>query len=82
MEFHTYGLVWKPEQIEWFLDGKPVFAFANYGQGPEHWPFDHPQYLLLNLAVGGTWGGTEGIDDTQLPATMRVDYVRVWSDKP
>jgi len=81
MEFHTYGLVWKPEQIEWFLDGKPVFAFANDGQGPEHWPFDQPQYLLLNLAIGGTWGGAEGIDDKQLPAALRIDYVRVWSDK-
>lgn len=80
-EFHTYGLLWSPERIEWFFDGKPVFAFTNDGQGPDHWPFDLPQYLIMNLAVGGSWGGQQGIDETMFPATFRIDYVRAWSGK-
>ncbi|MFA6288107.1 MAG: glycoside hydrolase family 16 protein [Opitutaceae bacterium] len=77
-EFHTYGLVWSPRKLEWFFDGRPVFAFENDGQGPDHWPFDLPQYLLVNLAVGGSWAGAEGIDDALFPAEFRVDYVRIW----
>lgn len=41
-------------------------------------PSDLPQYLLLNIAVGGSWGGQEGIDDTIFPQKMYVDYVRVY----
>ncbi|HAT11863.1 MAG TPA: glycoside hydrolase [Planctomycetes bacterium] len=76
--FHTYGLVWTPQALEWFFDGQPVFSFANDGAGSEHWPFDRPQYLIMNLAVGGAWGGQQGIDDSVFPAEFRVDYVRVW----
>lgn len=77
-DFHRYGLVWTPERLEWFFDGTPVFAFANDGQGPDHWPFTAPQYLLMNLAIGGAWGGQKGVDDALFPAEFRVDYVRVW----
>lgn len=77
-DFHTYGLVWTPQQLDWYLDNKHVFTFANDGQGPDHWPFDFPQYLLLNLAIGGSWGGSKGIDDTIFPATYLIDYVRVY----
>lgn len=77
-DFHRFGLVWTSERLEWFLDGEPVFAYANDGSGPAAWPFDKPQFLLMNLAIGGGWGGQKGIDDTLFPAVMRVDYVRVW----
>ena len=77
-EFHTYGLVWGPKKMEWFFDGRPVFAFENDGQGVDHWPFDLPQYLLVNLAMGGSWAGEKGIDDALFPAEFRVDYVRIW----
>jgi beta-glucanase (GH16 family) len=77
-DFHTYGLVWTPQQLDWFLDHKHVFTFSNDGQGLDHWPFDAPQYLLLNLAVGGSWGGSQGIDDTIFPAAFLIDYVRVY----
>ena len=77
-EFHLYGLVWTPTRLDWFFDGQLVFSFTNDGKGPESWPLDHPQYLLMNLAIGGGWGGQKGIDDTIFPAEFRIDYVRVW----
>lgn len=76
--FHRYGLIWSPERLEWFFNGEKVFAFANEGTGPEAWPFDEPHYLIVNLAIGGAWGGQRGIDETVFPAEFRVDYVRVW----
>ena len=42
------------------------------------WPFDRPFHLILNLAIGGNWAGSKGIDDAALPERMEVDYVRVW----
>lgn len=80
-DFHRFGIIWTPQTISWFLDGKKVFEFANDGQGDAHWPFYKPQYLLINLAIGGKWGGVKGIDPNIFPATMLVDYVRVWQQK-
>ncbi len=77
-DYHRYGLVWTQSALTWYFDGRPVFAFANDGQGRDHWPFDQPHYLLMNLAIGGVWGGQKGIDEALFPAELRVDYVRVW----
>lgn len=76
--FQTFGLLWTPQDLTWYLDGQPVFRFANDGQGPATWPFDRPQYLLMNLAIGGGWGGQKGIDEALFPAEFRIDHVRVW----
>jgi Beta-glucanase/Beta-glucan synthetase len=81
-QFHRYGLIWTPERLEWFFNGEKVFEFANEGTGPEVWPFDAPHFLLINLAIGGAWGGQQGIDETVFPARFRVDYVRVWQRAP
>ncbi len=81
-DFHRFGLIWTPERLEWFLDDTKVFEFANTGGGIEEWPFDTPQYLILCLAIGGTWGGSQGIDDSIFPADLLVDYVRVWQNHP
>jgi beta-glucanase (GH16 family) len=77
-KFHIYSIVWNSEKIEWFVDGKKVFAFANEHTGSEAWPFSKPFHLLLNVAVGGFWGGQKGIDETVFPQQMLVDYVRVY----
>ena len=77
-DFHRYGMIWTHERIEFFLDGEKVSEFANDGLGREHWPFDSPMYLIVNLALGGDWGGRQGIDDGIFPAEFRIDYVRVW----
>lgn len=77
-EFHDYALEWTPLEIKILLDGKPYFNFPNSGGGWQQWPFDKPFHLLLNIAIGGDWGGQKGIDNTIFPQQMEVDYVRVY----
>jgi len=76
--FHVYRVDWTPEAIRGYVDDRPVFEYANDGSGPAAWPFDRPFHLLLNVAVGGSWGGREGVDPSAFPAVMEVDYVRVY----
>jgi licheninase len=78
-EFHTYALEWTPGEIRVSVDGQTYFTFQNREQYSwQEWPFDQPFHLLLNVAVGGTWGGAEGIDDSAFPERMVLDYVRVY----
>lgn len=81
-EFHTYGVDWKQGQMDFFIDGKHYFTFKNSGNGHQEWPFDQPFYLILNLAVGGNWGGKEGVDPSIWPQRMEVDFVRVYKQNP
>ena len=79
-DFHTYTLDWSATRMDWYLDGKRVFAYQKpAGATADEWPFDAPQYLLLNLAIGGDWGGAKGIDDAIFPSRFEVDYVRVYA---
>lgn len=76
--FHVFALDWTPERMTWSLDGKPYFS------QPARKPFDQRFHLILNLAVGGRWPeitGRKGVDDKALPATLEVDWVRVY-DRP
>lgn len=77
-DFHKYRVDWTPYAVRGYYDDNLVFTFANNGKGFESWPFDKPFHLLLNVAVGGNWGGAQGIDDTVFPASMEVDYVRIY----
>jgi beta-glucanase (GH16 family) len=77
-KFHNYAIEWSPEKIDFLLDGKTYFTFSNERKTQQEWPFDQPFYMILNLAVGGNWGGKKGIDENSFPATMEVDYVRVY----
>jgi beta-glucanase (GH16 family) len=76
--FHIYMLEWDKETIKMFVDQKPYFTFKNEHTGNEAWPFDKPFHLLLNIAVGGSWGGQKGVDEKVYPQQMIVDYVRVY----
>jgi beta-glucanase (GH16 family) len=77
--FHVYGLEWTKNYIRTYVDGKPVLVFENDGTNNKStWPFYTPFYVILNVAWGGGWGGYAGVDETALPITMEVDYVRVW----
>lgn len=75
--FHVYAIEWDEEQIQFFIDDTPTFLFENQGTW-EKWPFDKRFHLLLNVAIGGTWGGAQGVDDSIFPVSMEVDYVRVY----
>lgn len=77
-EFHTYGMEWTAEYMTFYVDGEELLTYRNDGSGKEAWPFDAAFYPILNLAWGGTWGGGQGVDPSCLPATMEVDYVRVF----
>jgi beta-glucanase (GH16 family) len=79
--FHVYGLEWTPEQISVSVDGKTYFTFKNEHDGRDKWPWDEPEHLLLNVAVGGDWGGTKGVDESIWPQQMLIDYVRVYQKK-
>lgn len=77
-EFHLYRVDWTPYSIRGFIDGEQIFEFVNEGKGYTVWPFDKKFHLLLNIAVGGDWGGVQGVDPAAFPASMEVDYVRVY----
>jgi beta-glucanase (GH16 family) len=76
--FHLYRLDWTPYALRGYIDDTLVFTFVNDGNDFESWPFDARFHLLLNLAIGGDWGGAQGMDDSIYPVSMLVDYVRVY----
>ncbi len=81
-QFHIYAVEWTAAYIKGFVDGEEYFQFYNDGAGKkETWPFNVPFYLKLNLAWGGDWGGAQGVDESKLPATYEIDYVRVYQKK-
>lgn len=75
-EYHVYALEWTSAEMKFYIDGHLHLTFKNDGLGYDHWPFDNPFYLKLNMAWGGNMGGKT--DQTGLPATYEVDYVRVF----
>lgn len=77
-EFHIYACEWTPDFIRFFVDGQELLTFHNEGTGKDKWPFTYAFYPILNLAWGGSWGGYKGVDESALPVTMRVDYVRIF----
>ena len=78
--FHRYQLDWQPDAITIGMDGRAFMQVRNDQPGGQAaWPFDKPYNLILNVAIGGDWGGQKGIDDAALPQRMTVDYVRYWT---
>ncbi len=76
--FHIYSMEWTPDYMTFYVDHKELLTYRNDGGGVDTWPFDKPFYLLLNLARGGDWGGMRGVDESALPVTMAIEYVRVY----
>ncbi len=76
--YHVYAINWTPEKIDFYIDSNRLFTFRNEHKTTAEWPFNSPHYLILNLAVGGDWGGQKGIDPAIFPTKMLVDYVRVY----
>ena len=78
-DFHVYAVDWSAEKIVVSIDGKTCGTFEKKpGDGMAEWPFEKPYYLILNLAIGGSWGGQKGIDEAAFPQRMEVDYVRIF----
>lgn len=76
--FHTYAMLWTAQNITTYVDGRLQLSYDNRGLGRDDWPYDNPFYVIFNLAWGGNWGGSQGVDERVLPATMEVEYVRVF----
>ena len=77
-DFHVFAVEWDPGRIAWYVDDT-LFALATTGQVPAggRWVFDHPFFLILNLAVGGNFVGPPNAE-TPFPAQLTIDYVRVY----
>jgi beta-glucanase (GH16 family) len=74
--FHRYQMLWTASEVSFAVDGFAHLRYPRLDAGPRVWPFDAPQFLLLNLAIGGDLGGE--VDDRIFPVAMEVDYVRVY----
>jgi beta-glucanase (GH16 family) len=78
--FHTYAIEWYPDRIEGYVDDVHYYTYDKNANELE-WPFNQPQNIILNLAVGGGWGGAQGIDSTWDRHQYILDYVRVYQRK-
>ena len=76
--FHEFAIEWEPGEIRWFMDGILYSKKTTEDISPANWPFDKDFHFLLNVAVGGNLGGD--VVDNMLPATMEVDYIRVYDN--
>ena len=76
--FHRYAAEWTPQSITFFVDDQMVYTFDPKERTEAVWPFDQPFYLLLNVAVGGNFGGPE-VNDAIFPQEFIIDYVRVYA---
>jgi beta-glucanase (GH16 family) len=79
--FHEYAIEWYEDRIEFFFDDTRYFIYRKESDDPAVWPFAKPHYLILNLAIGGGWGGQKGIDDSLFPHRFEIDYVRYYQPK-
>ncbi|MFF1822062.1 family 16 glycosylhydrolase [Kribbella sp. NPDC058245] len=75
-DFHTYRVDWAPDSITWFVDGVQYQRRTPADLGGDQWVFNHPFFMIMNVAVGGYWPGYPD-GSTQMPQTMTIDYVRV-----
>jgi len=75
--FHTYTLEWTESSLKWFVDETLYYTYSNTSSWST-WPYDHDFFIILNIAIGGTWGGQQGIDDGIFPVQMEIEYVRVY----
>lgn len=78
--YHTYKTVWSENDIRYFIDGEHVYTFTPKVYEEEHYPFRHPFYFLINMAVGGNFGGPE-VDDEIFPVKFYVDYIKVTKEE-
>ena len=78
-DFHIYSVEWNENEIKGFVDDVQYFNISklsnfNYSQ----WPYDSPFFLIINLAIGGDWGGVQGVDNSIFPSSFIIDYARMF----
>lgn len=86
-DYHVYSVVWEEDSIKWYVDGKFYYKvtnqqwFSSAAPNNPNAPFDEPFYLIMNLAIGGNFDGGRTPNASDIPATMQVDYVRVYKEQ-
>lgn len=78
--WHIYGMEWTKEYISFFVDGKLVYNYSPKEKNEKNWPFYLPAYFILNIAIGGDWGGPV-VDNSIFPVTMKIDWIKVFQKK-
>ncbi len=83
-DFHNYGIIWTKDKIQFYVDDitNITNTYSPSNKTPNNWPFAQSYFFIMNFAVGGVWGGIEGVDGDIWPQTMIVDYVRVYQLRP
>lgn len=76
--FHVYAIEWDEDKIRFFVDDVNFYTYAPSTKNSDTWPFDQEQFIILNLAIGGNWGGAQGVDYNIFPQKYEIDYVRVY----
>lgn len=81
-EFNVYGVIWTEKDMKFYIDEPEniFYTYAPSNKNDDNWPYNKPQFFILNLAVGGTWGGAQGIDNSIFPQTYEIDYVKVYQE--
>lgn len=75
--FHTYAVDWNQDKMDFYVDGNLVYTFQPENKTEAIWPFNQPYYILVNMAIGGNFGGPE-VDDSIFPQEFIIDYIRVY----
>ncbi len=78
--WHVYGMKWTENDITFFVDGRSVCHYSPTEKNDKTWPFYLPEYFILNIAVGGNWGGPD-VNNAIFPVKMDVDWIKVYQKK-
>ena len=78
ISYNGSGIAPEKAKIDFFINNNHYWTFTNIGEGSGMWPFDQEFHIILNLAIGGSWGGICPIDNSSFPQEMKVDFVRVY----
>jgi len=77
--FHVFAANWTPDKIEFFVDNDLIYTFSPKTKTKEVWPFDQPFYMILNMAIGGAFGGPE-VNDSIFPQDFIIDHIKVYKN--
>lgn len=75
--FHTFAIDWSKDRIAFLIDGILFYTFSPESKDEKVWPFDQPYYIIVNMAIGGSFGGPE-VDDSIFPQEFIIDYIKVY----
>jgi len=80
-DYHIYAVEWHADRMDFYFDDKLYYSCKSKGEGIGEWPFNAPQYIIVNFALWNNWNGQPGIDDSIFPQEFSVDYIRVYELK-